>query len=457
MEISYHLGIPWAQESAPEIRRRWDEIVSQTAAEWLAAFPDTNEAISYLENISAEFETHGYQTSFHGLFTAIGQIQPASAARLIEALFSGAGGDAMKRSWPVLALALHDDETALLNRARLHPQSIIARGVIDYLERQTNQSGTLSANGRAMLENLATGTPDADTARSLVWLVIALPATEVEWGFELLRTLPLACIVESGGADLLLDALHPIRAKDTFPPATLVRAVLAALVPLADFGRGHLAYELSQLQPHYPRECYEFFVARVRRAATLPPDVAYTPLPRELAQRFTMQGLESEADFEQICDELFAKALNETRHDHRSDWTALFQGIVIDHPKHWLKQLQAEIAQSGDQPTLIALTNLIRFSGSLIVFTQPDLARAFLAKAEDLAGVEARKEMERHLYGISGPLVRSYSNGSLKAASQHAEDPLMGPFYRWISTVERDDRERARQIASSSLAALDDA
>jgi hypothetical protein len=470
LEISYHLGIPWSQESSPQIRRRWEEIVSQTAAEWLSTFPDTNEAISHLAKISTEFETHGYQTSFHTLFSLIGQTQPSAAARLIDALFAGSGTDAMKQTWPVLALSLDETESVLLERARHHPEGVIARGVIDYLERQTLKTGVLSANGRALLEDLAANAPDAATARALVWLVITLPAAEVEWGFKFLSTLPLARIAGDGHADLLLDALHPIRAQEMSPPAELVRAVLAALVPLPDFGNDHLTYELSLLKPKYARACYDFFVARLRHAATLPQGTPYTPLPHELAKRFILPGLEAESDFTQICTELFAQALNEIRHDHRSDWTSLFQGVAIGRPEQWMTKLQSEIASAENMEMLVSLTDLIRYDGSLIVFRHPALTRSFLAKAEDLEGAQGRKEMERRLNGISGPQLRGYDkDGSLEAkydymeaaaldaAAQHAEDALLGPFYRWIATIEREAREQHKQITSADWAAFDDA
>ena len=469
LELSYHLGIRWSRENKPEIRRRWEEIVGQTAAEWLSTFPDTNDAISQLAKISTEFEIPGYQTSFHTLFSVIGQTQPSAATRLIDALFAGTGTEAMKQTWPVLALSLNETEAVLLERARHHPEGVIARGVIDYLERQAIQTGSLSGDGRALLENLAATDIDTATARALVWLVITLPAAEVEWGFGFLRTLPLARIAENGGADLLLDALHPIRAKETSPPAELVRAVLAALVPLPDFRRGHLSYELSLLKADYPRACYDFFVARLRHAATLPEDTSYTPLSRELTERFTLSGLEGETDFHQICDELFTQALNETRHDYRSDWTSLFQGVAIGYPEQWLSKLLFEIQSAETSDALIAMTNLIRYDGSLIVFRHPDLTRSFLAKAEDLEGAEGRKEMERRLYGISGPQVRGYSNGSLEAkydymeaaaldaATQHPEDALLGPFYRWVATIERDAREQHKKITAADWSAFDDA
>jgi hypothetical protein len=471
LETAYHLGIKWTPESAPEIRRRWEEIVEHTATEWLAAHPDSPHALAALAAVAREFETHGYAVSFQSLFSAIGRSRPEAAGRLIDALFSGAGTEGMRRAWPALALSRGQSEAEddLLRRARHHPDGMIARGVVDYLERQAIQHGRLGASARALLEDMAADATDAATLHALLWLVVALPPDETDWAFGLLRTLPLARLVEQGSADRLLDALHPIRAPGKTPPSELVREVLAALVTVPDFGRGHLAYELAQLKRRYPRAYYDFIVARLHRAEASPADFRYVPLPRELNERFVLDGLETEPDFARICADLLVRALNESKQGERGAWTALFQGVAIAHPAHWLEKLLAEIGQCPDEAMLVALTHLIRFDGSLLIFTHPELTRAFLARAEELEGGEGRKKMESRLYALSGPRTRGYTNGmldagsdyleaaALRAAEAHAEDAALGPFYRWIAAVERDDRELQKRLAESSMAALDDA
>lgn len=470
LEVSYHLGIKWSRENAAEIRRRWDETVSETVAEWLEAYPDVETAVTFLMRIGSEFEAHGYTPSFQRLFSAVGRSHPEAASRLIEAIFSGAGSEAMKRAWPSLAVALPDAEANLLQRARHHTDGVIATGVVDYLERAALQTGGLSATGRAVLEDMAKSATDIAVLRALLWLVVSLPPDEVDWGFRFLRTLPLARIVEQGATELLLDALHPIRAPEKTPPTELVREVLSALVALPAFGHGHLAYEFAQLKGKHPRECYEFILARLHHAETLPHDVRhrYAPLPRELGERFVLSGLENDPDFPRICDELFTRALAEIRQDHHTDWTGLFQGIAAAHPEQWLNKLHAEIAACATMDALANLTGLIRFDSSLIIFNQPEITRAFLSKAEELEGSDGRKKMESRLYAISGPRTRGYSNGvldtrydymesaALKAAEAHAEDALLGPFYRWIAAVERDDRETQKRLADASMAALDE-
>ncbi|MCX6937439.1 MAG: ATP-binding protein [Verrucomicrobia bacterium] len=469
LETAYHLGFKWSPESTPGIRRRWSEIVERTAAEWIEKYPEPDEALSFLSNVANEFEAHGYCPLFQSLFAAAGRARPETAARLLEAIFSGVGTPSMRQCWPALATALPQAlaESELLTRARHHPDAIIFRGVIDYLERRAIQLGGLGPADRALLEDMAATVTDARTLSALVWLVIALPPGEVEWGFGLLRALPLPLLVEQGAADRLLNALHPIRAPETRPPVGLVREVLAALVPLPDFGQGHIVYELSRIKALFPREFYEFILARVRHAETLSADVRYKPFPCEFNQRFTLPGLENEPEFALICNELYVHALEETRREHRNHWTTLFQAVAIDHTEHWLEKFLSEVAKSGDFEWLLRLTNLIRFDASLLIFNQPQLTRVFLTKAEDMEHTDGLKRMESRLYEISSPLVRGYLNGilnpeydyteaaALKAAGTHAQDAVLGPFFRWIAVIEREDRENQKRFSEASMAALD--
>ena len=465
LDIADHLGLEWSPESEPEIRRHWNKIIDQTSADWLATYPQPAAALTFLATVSDEFEIHGYQTSFHSLFKATGQIEPEAAAQLIDALFSGTGTQTMKTAWPALASAMGTIST-ILDRARHHPEGPIVRGAIKYLEIRATQSGSLDENGRNLLESIAADNTDPETIEALLLLVISLPANELEWGFRLLRSLPLAAIVENGGASLLMQTLLPFRGK--LPPVELARDALAAIVPLPNLTTSRLRYKLSQLTQNFPRECYEFLRARLLHAATLPPEATYAPLPPSHEQRFTLPGLEKEADFSQICDELFARALEETKRNHIIGWTRLFQAVAILHPEHWLQKLQAEIASANDLESLQQLTNLIRFDSSLLIFNHPELARAFLSKAEDIGGSEARTETEYQLHAASGPTIRGYSSSkpaaeqdyveaaALAAASQHAEDASLGPFYRWIAATERYDRERHRRFAEASLASMDE-
>lgn len=467
LEVAYHLDIPWSRESAPEIQRRWEEIEGGIASEWLTACPDAAAAISRLTGLCEEFEAHGYSPTPHTLFTALGRSRPSDAMRLIDAIFSGAGNELVKRAWPALAMGLTDTGSDLLHRARHHPDGVIARGVIDYLERRADQNGGLDAIARALLEDIVAGPADDATLRALLWLVIALPESEVDWGFAFLRTLPLRQLVEQGSTDRLLDALHPIRAPQKSPPIELVREVLAALVVLPDFGHDHLAYEISRLKLRYPRACYDFVVARIHHAKTLPTDAAYVPMPRGLTGRFLLPGLETEPDFALICDELYNRALTELWQDQSGDWIGLFQGVAAAHPMHWMHKFKSEVLACDALEPLMRLTDLIRFDGSLLIFTHPELTRTFLAKAEELEGAQGRQKMESRLYAISGPRTRGYTNGildarydymeaaALKAADAHADDPLLGVFYRWIAALERDDRETQKRLADASMTAMD--
>ena len=88
-----------------------------------------------------------------------------------------------------------------------------------------------------------------------------------------------------------------------------------------------------------------------------------------------------------------------------------------------------------------------------MVLRQPDLTRRFLTRARELGGFE---EIRAALYCASGPHTTGWTNGelneaddyveaeALKAAEQHAHDPELHPFFRWMAECEQSQKRRAR-------------
>jgi len=76
--------------------------------------------------------------------------------------------------------------------------------------------------------------------------------------------------------------------------------------------------------------------------------------------------------------------------------------------------------------------------------------------------------MRTTLYAVSGPRSRSGTNGELdkdkdyveaeaiKAATAHAADTILGPFYRWVVEVEQHTREQSRKRYQADIASLDE-
>ena len=128
----------------------------------------------------------------------------------------------------------------------------------------------------------------------------------------------------------------------------------------------------------------------------------------------------------------------------------------------------AEIEHADSLVRLRQLLDLLNFNGSLIAFRFPEITRAFLQRADEMGDANGAKRIQSALYGISGPATRGYTGGeldpehdyleaeALKSAERHRDDPLLGPFYRWVVEVEQKDRQWNRDDCTASMAQLEE-
>ena len=218
----------------------------------------------------------------------------------------------------------------------------------------------------------------------------------------------------------------------------------------------------------YPRAIYDFVLKRAARYEAIGPTAKYQVLPRDILARFELPGLENEPDFPAICAHLWEQTMATLTHFMGCVWRELFQGVVLNHTELWRPKFEEAVRLSSTYDNLRNLVEVLHFDGSLIFFRIPGLTKLILRHAEDLSGTDGYKRMRLSLWALSGPGGRSYSNGELdqdsdyveaeaiKAASTHAADDILGPFYRWIVEGERHDRERSRKLYQASLASIDE-
>ena len=84
-----------------------------------------------------------------------------------------------------------------------------------------------------------------------------------------------------------------------------------------------------------------------------------------------------------------------------------------------------------------------------------------------LAVIHFYRKMCEELHSGCGPQTRSYTNGipdqvtdyveaeAGKAAEAHAQDELLGPFYRWIVEVEQKERVLHKLRSDAEMGSLD--
>jgi len=467
-EFAEEMGAPGDAESREKMKVRWADHVAIVAAELVAGRSDDQALVAFLEGLTERCIAAGYTPGFGELFTTLARNHPARARAIINLLLDPAVPRRLANVWQQFLYGLADPAALppLLQAAATHPRAEVRRGVIDYFRFRDRKDMVLNADDKALLESMA-AKAGADDLMAFVELVQWIGKSSADWGFQLLRRLPLA-LARPGNSGEIMAALNPYHAGDAVLPLATVRHVLDALVKVPEIKVDHHGGGWGRIVPLYPRAVYDFVLKRAEHYERLGAKARYQVLPHQILESFQLPALASEPDFAEICAFLWAKATTTTEGYMGYVWRELFQGTALDHEQFWLPPLTAAVAAANSVEMLRSVVEIIHFDGSLIIFRQPELTKSVLAKATDLGGTKGYECLRASLYTMSGPSGRSFTNGELakesdymeaeaiKAAEAHAQDAVLGPFFRWIVDVERHDREDHRRRHQVDLASLDD-
>jgi hypothetical protein len=264
----------------------------------------------------------------------------------------------------------------------------------------------------------------------------------------------------------LLQALVPYRERTTAPPLAIVRHVLKQLVTVEDLDFHHHSREWNALASTYPREIYKLARERIayETSGNAPDD--YSSVPGGLRGTLALSAIAKEPDYPAICDDLWTR-VSDPGAPGAYAWVRLFQAVVFEDPARWPARMLDAVANAESEAVVRWLAQLLRFEGSLLVFRFPEITRAFLERGRGLGGDPLYKKMRVELYTGCGPQTRSYSNGipdketdyveaeARKAAEAHAQDELLGSFYRWIVQIEQKERVLHKLRSDAEMASLD--
>lgn len=469
-EFAVDIPGPRRGDAQEKIKELWEAHLSAFATEFATAMPSPVAAINCLEQMARQSELAGHTPHSGEFLGVLAEKHPDYAVALANAMLETARTERITTVWQQLLYGLPSTHTAhavrLIALAADHPRTEMRRGVVDYFRFRNRKEMTLEADERALLERMA-AKAGPDEIMSFVGLVQWVSESCAAWGFELLGKLPLAGAPTKTHSELLA-ALNPYHARKAVPPRHVVEHVLESLVDVPKINVDHYAEGYERIAKLYPRAVYEFVLKRATRYEQLGSRSRYQALPHDILSRFELPGLEKEPDFAEICSFLWEKVQTKSADHMEYVWRELFQGIVLDHPDFWVPKLTAAVDRTTSYDELRQLIEILHFEGSLIVFNYPDLTRLILRKAEDFDGTKGFERMRVSLWIVSGPRGRSYSNGELdknqdyleaeaiKAATTHAADNILGPFFRWIAERERDQREESRKMYQASMAAMDD-
>lgn len=467
-EFAEEMGGPRDAEARKKMKVRWGDHVAAVADELVASRADDKELVAYLEDLTERCIAADYRPNFGELFTAIARNHPERALAVLNLLLDPAASRRLAAVWQQFLYGFVDPGSLapLLQVAATHPRAEVRRGVIDYFRFRDRKDMVLNDGEKALLESMA-AKAGADDLMAFVELVQWVGKSCAEWGYQLLGRLPLE-LAKPGFSGEILAALNPYHAAEVNPPLATVQHVLSALVKVAEIKVDHHGGGWGRIVPLYPRAVYDFVLKRAAHYEKLGAKARYHVLPHVILESFQLPGLEKETDFPAICAFLWQKATATVEGYMGFVWRELFQAVALDHEKYWLPQLTAAVTGAESIEQLRGVLEIIHFDGSLVIFRYPDLTKAVLAKAGDLGGTKGYERMRAGLYTLSGPSGRSFTNGELakesdyleaeaiKAAEVHAQDAVLGPFFRWIVEVERHEREEHRRRYRADMAAMDE-
>ena len=469
-EFAEEIGPPKGEEAQEKIKEMWKERIDQIALEYLEAFPQSEAAVAKLEGIILESIVAGLNPRLGELLPAIARLRPEVAIQLAEVLLDPASTVLVAASWHQFLFGFdagrQDEIWRLIQKAAQHPRSDIRRGVVDYFRFRNPKEMALDERECALLEQMA-AKAGPEEILAFVVLVQWVGPSCAEWGYELLRKLRLADLPDELHGEVLA-ALNPYHARKVDPPLATVRHVLDALIKVPEIKVDHHGGGYERIAKLYPRAIYDFVLQRAARYEKSGQKARYQAVPHDILARFQLEGLSADADFEKICTFLWEKMMAKGLEHMRYVWRELFQGIVLDRVDFWLPKLTAEVNIATSLTKLRELMEVIHFDGSLIVFYYPEFTKAVLQRAEDLDGIEGYERMRTTLWVVSGPRSRSRTNGELdkdkdyveagaaKAATAHAADTVLGPFFRWIVEVEQHERDQNRKRYQADMASLDE-
>jgi hypothetical protein len=464
-EFFEELGKPSGSDFQEQSQKLWNEKLEEIARELISAYPKPVSCAPFLQELSADLLDSGYSPRFYHLFPAISRVNPSYGADLARFLLQETERNLVAASWFELLLGLSTQTLIeeLLGLGKSSSHAWLRKGVIMYLSFKT----PLSALEKHLINELA---PEAENEviYQIIQLIQRLKDEDAPWGYQLLEKMKLDKVSSEQQHELLQD-LYPYRPRSVKPSPSTVEHVLNSLISVKKIDVDHSLKEFNEISKDYPGILYNFIIKRLEYAENQDEDdFSYSPLLSANCGCIDFSTLKKTDLYPAICEFLWNKLhFNSIESTHFS-WIEFFQMVAIDNYEFWLPRLITKIKQATQLDELKSLVDLISFDGSLIIFKFPEVAEAFLEKAENLEGNNGVKRMQWALYNASGPKGRSFTNGimdtasdyleaeALKAIDHYAENPILGPFYRWITQVERDERERSKSAYELSMKAYDE-
>ena len=470
-EFAEEMPVPRTSEEHDKVRDLWSKRVREIASGLAMRHPDPLSLHDFLKHIMDELLLAGYHPMPIMLFSALAVAAPEQSIGLAGEII-GAGVDTpLSHAWPALLdnnpLADDAKQIELFRMATRTTLAEVGSAVIRALAWKARQEQPLSDEARMLLLEIASKATQTE-ASNLLELVAWCSDINQSLAAQILEVLPIQRVAPKA-LEQVLQALAPFQDRTTPLPLEVIRSTVMRLIDVPDLDILHHSREWDMLIKQHSRLVFDLLLARIDRADAVdlpkaPED--YRAVPFNFGGRLNMPNLVNEPDYPEICGKLWGQIMNIKSPQHHC-WELLFQAVVLCNPVFWLDRMQREVESAASEEILKMFTVLLRTEGSLLIFRFPELTRTFLLRARNLGGQELFLEIRSNLYTGCGPQTRSYTNGTLdkgldyveaeaaKAAEIHADDELLGPFYRWIVEIEQKNRLMNKMVAESQMETLD--
>jgi hypothetical protein len=467
-EIEDRLGSVWTEDDRKNVASLWNKRMREIAVELAAKFPEPVELHTFLARLTEELTRAGYHPLPFMLFQGMAEATSAISLALAREIIDAKANSPLAQAWPSLVeknpavdeakrLELFQD-AARASVAGASSAAVRALAIKSRQEQPLNE-----AEQRLLLE--VAGRASDEESLSLLQLVEWCGDANTQLAADILKALPIRKIAPRMLSEIL-QALCPFRERKAPLAPAVVHAVVSQLDAVSDLGVFSGLRVWKQLSQQHPRAVYELLRERIARATAVKDGEHYSPIPLDFETEFSLSELSKEPDYSEICDELWSRVTG-VYNPQSSFWQRLFKAVVMRHPPAWLARMTREIETSQSAEKLSLLVELLRFDGSLLIFRFPEIPRALLTKAKLLGGKKLFEIIREGLYRGCGPQTRAYGSGALdaeldyveseavKAAEAHANDELLGPFYRWIVEAEQKERLMHKMDYECEMSALD--
>ncbi len=434
-----------------QTRERWAVKREGFFEEFRAAHREPIATIAALSSLHAQLCAVDCHPAPWRFFTYLSQHNPNAALAIAVHLVEETPESPLANAWPslinsaargtapIVALERRALTQQGTNAAAAALQSLIGRHKQEPALTNEQQTLVLETAARAnenetqfLLRVLATRDPhDPALVREIIARLPPTTSPEIE-ADSVMRILTSHCA--QGGAD-----------------AAFVRKLLGRLHKLLEFDLSQDPDAWHLLTTQYPRELLDFFRVRVELESSPAAPAGFRALNTFRPVWLDLAKLQTSPDFESLREDVWRHALAIDKSTFL--WLQLFQHFGLSDVDWLESRLLSQVDAATSAERLRFLTKFISFRGSLIAMRRPALTRRFLTRAHELGCYD---QTRADLYCATGPQTTGWTDGkmniaddyveaeALKAAADHANDPELHLFFRWVAENEQSSKRRAR-------------